>query len=62
MHGVPSFPPASAFFPTQRTLPAMRDAVQACRACDLFARATQGDAAFATLVADLRAARAQSRE
>jgi len=42
MVAVPSFPPASAFFPPKRSLPAMRAAVQDCRACDLYAHATQG--------------------
>ena len=42
MLAVPSFPPATAFFPPRPSLRAMRDAVQACRACDLYAHATQG--------------------
>ncbi|HEX5042719.1 MAG TPA: UdgX family uracil-DNA binding protein [Candidatus Polarisedimenticolaceae bacterium] len=39
---VPAFPPAATFFPPRPSLPAMRDAVQGCRACDLYAHATQG--------------------
>jgi DNA polymerase len=39
---VPSFPPATTFFPPRPSLRAMRDAVQGCRACDLYAHATQG--------------------
>ncbi|HET9300594.1 MAG TPA: uracil-DNA glycosylase family protein [Candidatus Polarisedimenticolaceae bacterium] len=42
MVAVPSFPPATAFFPPRPSLRTMRDAVQACRACDLYLHATQG--------------------
>jgi DNA polymerase len=32
---------AAAFFPEKRTLPALREAVQGCRGCDLYRNATQ---------------------
>ncbi len=37
----PAHPPAETFFPDLRSVPAFTKAVQDCRACDLFARATQ---------------------
>ena len=36
------FPPAERFMPGRRTLPALRRAVDACRACPLYLGATQG--------------------
>ena len=42
MMAVPSFPPATDFFPPRPSLRTMRDAVQGCRACDLYLHATQG--------------------
>lgn len=39
---VPSFPPATDFFPPRPSLRNMQDAVQGCRACDLYLHATQG--------------------
>ena len=41
MMAVPS-PPATDFFPPRPSLRTMRDAVQGCRACDLYLHATQG--------------------
>jgi DNA polymerase len=35
------FPGAQPFLPNRRTLPLLRDAVQACHGCDLYSRATQ---------------------
>lgn len=35
------FPGAERFLPNRRTLPLLRTAVQGCRGCDLFAKATQ---------------------
>jgi uracil-DNA glycosylase len=35
------FPGADAFLPQRRTLPALRQAAQTCRGCDLYIRATQ---------------------
>jgi DNA polymerase len=37
----PGFPPAQDFFPARRTLPGLRRAVEGCRACPLWAKATQ---------------------
>ena len=39
---VATFPPAEEFFPPRRTLAALRKAVDGCRACPLYLRATQG--------------------
>ena len=36
-----TFPPAEAFFPPRRSLPALATAVQDCRACPLYEHATQ---------------------
>src|SRR5256885_1162924 len=38
----PAHPPATSFFPGRRALPAFASAVQDCKACELFRRATQG--------------------
>jgi len=35
------FPGAASFIPEKRTLPVLRDALQACRGCDLYRHATQ---------------------
>jgi DNA polymerase len=40
--GPRGFPPAEDFFPSRRTVPALRRAVDGCRACPLYAAATQG--------------------
>ena len=42
MVAVPAFPPATSFIPPRPSLRVMRDAVQSCRACDLYLHATQG--------------------
>jgi uracil-DNA glycosylase family protein len=39
--GIPQAVSAAAFLPDRKTLPALREAVQGCRGCDLYRNATQ---------------------